>query len=562
MPSVLPSCYDAQTIAGLLPWLTEQEQAELARLEQAPSTDAGADVPAEIARCASDIVYWLTTYGKTYDPRLLPADPNIPFVPYPKQAEFLQWLQAREAAQEDGLAEKSRDVGFTWLCGAYALHGWLFRKGFAAGFGSRKEELVDRLGDLDTIFEKIRLLRKSLPEWMLPAGFKESEHDNHLRMINPANGATITGEGGDNIGRGGRKTVYFIDEAAFLERPNKIEAALSQTTRCRIWVSTPNGPGNPFAKKRFSGKTKVFTFHWKDDPRKNRYQILNSAGEVVGEGHGHATDLPEGCRARYPWYEAEKDRIDDPVVMAQEVDIDYTASIEGICIPAAWVRAAVNFPLPDTVGRGELVAGLDVAEEGHNKTVLIPRQGPRVHAPHVFPPQNTTQTAWDVRDKAEALGLARVQYDADGPGTGVKGTWATSERKLTFETVPVHGGGTPTNARWPDGKTSAEKFFNLRSELWYRLRKRFERTYEVAAEGKSHPPEDLISIPDCPQLIAELSTPLLLSTDTGKYQLESKKAMAKRGVKSPDHADALAYSEMERMANYRPAVGAGRARPA
>jgi phage terminase large subunit len=51
----------------------------------------------------------------------------------------------------------------------------------------------------------------------------------------------------------------------------------------------------------------------------------------------------------------------------------------------------------------------------------------------------------------------------------------------------------------------------------------------------------MISIPNHPELIAQLSLPLWQTTDTGKTKLESKPDMKKRGVGSPDFADALAY---------------------
>lgn len=510
--------------------LTTEEQAEVDRL-LGMGSECETDRKSELARCATDLPYWLNTYGKTYDPRL--SEPLIPFKLFPRQVEFLTWLREREAAQEDGLAEKSRDVGFTWLCCAYALHGWLFRPGFAAGFGSRKLALVDLIGDPDTIFEKVRILYRNLPGWMLPAGFRETDHDNHCRIINPANGATITGEGGDEIGRGGRKTIYFVDEAAFLEHAGKIEASLSQTTRCRIWVSTPNGPGNPFARKRFGGKLPVFSFHWHADPRKNLWEHRDGS---TGAGAGAPAE------AVYPWYEAEKARIDDPVIVAQEIDIDYSASIEGICIPAKWVRAAVELELPAS---GPVTGGLDIAEEGRNKNVLIAGRGPVIPAGGVvsWSQLNTTQTAHKAADEAERLGVVSLNYDCDGVGAGVKGAWQSTERKLAFTVNPIRGGGTPSETRWPDGKSSRERFLNLRAECWMLLRRRFERTYEFVTEGTPHAPEDLISIPNHPDLIAQLSLPLLQSTETGKIKLESKADMRKRGVASPDFADALAYRE-------------------
>jgi phage terminase large subunit len=399
---------------------------------------------AESEICRRDIAHWLRTWGWTYDPR----EPTtaLPFDPFPKQCEFLDWLAARELAQESGLVEKSRDMGITWLCVAYAVHGWLWRDGFAAGFGSRKLDLVDKRGDPDCIFEKIRFLLDNLPGWMMPTGYSPDAHDNEARIVNPVNGSTITGEGGKQIGRGGRKTLFFVDEAAFLDHPELTERSLSQTTRVRIDVSTPNGQGNPFARKRFSGRVPVFTFHWRDDPRK---------GEA--------------------WY-ADFKATRDPVTVAQEADIDYTASVEGICIPAAWVRAAVELELSE--GTGKVICGLDISDEGKARTVLIPRRGPVVRSPIVWGQTNTTQTAWRARDEAAAVGAAAVYYDSVGVGAGVKGTWQTSEKELPFQAMAVNTGASPTDDYWPDGQTSKEKFLNLRAELWWKLRRRFERAYE------------------------------------------------------------------------------------
>jgi len=417
----------------------------------------------------------------------------------------------REENQEDGLAEKSRDVGFTWLCCAYALHGFLFRPQCAVGFGSRKLDLVDRKGDPDTIFEKIRLMLRRLPEWMVPAGFKWGEHDNYCRLTNPATGATITGEGGDNIGRGGRKSLYFVDEAAFLEHPEGIEAALSATTNVRIWVSTPNGQGNPFYRKRHSGQIPVFTFHWRDDPRKND-----------------------------AWYAAMKAKLGDPVIVAQELDIDYAASVEGIVIPAAWVRAAVNLKLP----AGKVTAaGFDVSEEGKDRSVVIGRRGPVVLPPVDWGQMNTTQSAHKAAEAAEKIGATVLHYDCVGIGAGIRGTFESSDRKLRFRPHAVNVGAAPTETVWPDGKTSKERFLNLRAEIWWLLRTRFEKTFEHVEEGVEHPLDELISIPDHPQLIADLSLPLYMRTEAGKIKLEAKADMRRRGVKSPDYGDALALTE-------------------
>lgn len=264
----------------------------------------------EFEKCRDDIMHWVMTWVDTYDPRFI-ADgcpPVMPFQLFPKQADMLLWMQDRERCQEDGVCEKSREVGVTWLCCAYLLHGWLFRPGFRGGVGSRKLELVDKIGDPKSIFEKIRMILRGLPVWMIPKGFSWSKHDNHCRLLNPSNGSTISGEGGDEIGRGDRASLYIVDEAASIEHPEMVDAALSQTTRCRIDVSTPKGTHIPFYKKLISlPERQRFRIHWKDDPRKSQ-----------------------------EWYDRECKRIGDPYIIAQELDIDHAAAAEGLEWPAAF----------------------------------------------------------------------------------------------------------------------------------------------------------------------------------------------------------------------------------
>lgn len=469
----------------------------------------------EMEVCAADPVYWINNWVWTYDPRELDL-PTRPFVLWPKQEELVRWIQAREAAQEGGLVEKSRDWGVTWICVAYAVHGWLFRSGYAVGFGSRKELYVDQLGNPDSILEKARILIDALPAWMKPKGYKREQHAGFCKILNPENDASITGEAGDNIGRGGRRSIFFPDEAAFMERAHLIERSLSQTTRVQIDVSTPNGMGNPFAKKRFSGTVPVFTASWTDDPRKSP-----------------------------AWLEEQKKKY-DAVTVAQEILIDYSASVEGVCIPSAWVRAAVELERYAEFPKGgwaPTCAGLDIAEEGNDLSVWTPRFGPLIGEPVSWSGQLTTETAYRARDLTEQQKMPVLMYDAPGVGAGVRGILMRTDEKLAFRPVAVNTGAAASDTRWPDGKTSKERFANLKAELWWMLRARFEKTYEFRELGIKHPPEDMISIPNHQELIKELSLPLAERTETGKVRIESKKAMRARGItKSPDFADSLALT--------------------
>ena len=86
----------------------------------------------------------------------------MPFLLWPRQVEFLKWLYNTWKTGDRGLVEKSRDAGLTWLSCGFAVCMFLFVDGFAIGFGSRKEALVDNKGDPDCIFEKIRHLLRTL----------------------------------------------------------------------------------------------------------------------------------------------------------------------------------------------------------------------------------------------------------------------------------------------------------------------------------------------------------------------------------------------------------------
>lgn len=458
----------------------------------------------ELLKCRNDALYWINNWAWTYDPRRSPA--TIPFDLFPKQAEFISWLGDRVSNKEQGIVEKSRDAGLTWLCGAFAVHRWLFVPGSKVAFGSRKERLVDRLGDPDSIFEKFRSLLKSLPDWQLPKSYSTS----YLKFLNSDNGNSITGEAGDQMGRGGRSSIYFLDEFAFVERAQRVDASVSENTDVVIYVSTPNGPGNSFAKKRFSGRYPVIRIHWTDDPRKG----------------------PE-------WYAKRKATL-DPVVLAQEVDIDYNASIEGVTIPANWVLAAVGIKLY-CIDR-KRYAGLDIADEGINQNVLIIRKGSVVETVEGWSAGNTTQTAHRARQICDRQHIKRLGYDSVGVGAGVGGTLA-SFPDLPFELEAINGGNSCSDREWEefDNHTSKQLFRNLRAELWWLLRQRFEKTYEKVNGLGDYPDDELISIPNHPELIAQLSQPLHKYTDSGLIVIESKQDMKKRGVNSPDFADALVY---------------------
>lgn len=493
------------------------------RLVQAVGEDCAKQAIA-LEQCRAEILTFFNDWLWTYDPRMvalnLPAD--LPFVLRPHQADYIQWLADRERTQTSGLVEKSRDEGASYLTLAFDLHHWLFIPGYAAAWGSRKEELVDKIGDPKTLFWKLRYMLYALPKWFLPEGFTRKEHDNFMRLVNPANNASITGEAGDNMGRGGRATAYRVDEWAHVEHAEMVNAAISQNSNTRVKIFTPNGVGNVAYQERFSGKFPVFTFNWRDNPDKNyTASRVNEKGEV---------------ETYYPWYEKQEREL-DPVTLAQEVDIDYTASAEGIVIPARWVQAAVGLALQEGAVRS---SGLDVSEDGADKTVYAHRRGGVLKRIKEIGGTNPAHKASDAEQLCREDETGTLYYDRLGVGAGITATLKAKEGKLPFKVVGVANSEKPTRRVFEDQPRvpADERFANYAAELWWSLRLRFKRTYERVNGIKHHLDDECISIPNNPALIAQLCQPIYKKNSSDKIVVDKKG----QGTKSPDHAEACMYT--------------------
>ena len=472
-------------------------------------------------RPAEFIEHWCITY----DPRNASIDglpTTMPFILFDKQKDLINQIIEWVDDQENGLIEKCRDMGATWVCCALSVWFWLFIDGSAVGWGSRKEALVDRLGDPDSIFEKIRMIIRYLPGFFKPVGLNENDHMNFMKILNPANGATITGEAGDNIGRGGRKLLYFKDESAHYERAEKIEAALADNTNVQIDISSVNGTGNVFYRKRHSGTTGVFIMDWRDHPAKTQEWYDKRKAKAISEGLEY--------------------------IFAQEVDRDYTSAVEGILIPAKYVQAAVD--AHKKLGfepTGNRIVGLDVADEGGDKNALVDAHGAVVLYVEQWGEGDTGQTAikgWNyaTENKADIL-----VYDSIGVGAGVKAKTkelqAATDRKISVMGFNAGGGVAYPDRNYVDDKTNKDMFANLKAQSWWLVRDRFFKTYKAVVNGEDIPHDELISLPSnlplLNELMLELSRPKRDTDNVGKVKVESKKELKKRGVPSPNLADAL-----------------------
>lgn len=509
-----------------------QRLAMLRKLREEPEM-----VPLVVAHYKTHPWLLINDWGVTYDPRNadvgLPT--KMPFVLMPRQVEWCQWVFELWQSRRSGVAEKSRDCGVSWLAVALGSAICLTWPNVNIGYGSRKEEYVDKRGAPKALFWKAREFIKMLPPELRP-GWSEREHSVHM-LIRFPNGSTMTGEAGDSIGRGDRAAIYFVDEAAHLERPQFIDQGLSATTNCRIDISSANGTDNPFYEKvtRYPPERK-FTFHWRDDPRKDQL-----------------------------WYDALTETL-DPVTIAQEIDINYAAAKTGIVIPAEWVAAAVDADkVLGLTARGGRRGALDVADEGVDLNAFAWLEGVALSGLDEWSGKGsdifkTVQHAFEICDQER---IEEFTFDADGLGAGVRGdanvinTERTKAKVRRITVNPFRGSGEvfkpdspiPTADASSGGRnrldrTNGDYFLNAKAQGWWALRVRFQRVYRAVQAHKAGDPipysmDDMIvlrgNLPHLTKLMRELSQPTYDKTTAGKIIIDK----LPDGARSPNLADAV-----------------------
>ena len=160
--------------------------------------------------------------------------------------------------------------------------------------------------------------------------------------------------------------------------------------------------------------------------------------------------------------------------------------------------------------------GLDVARFGTDKTALCKRYGNVV----------TEIRAWQGLDLMQTVGRVMAEYESLSP--------SVRPSEILVDSIGVGGGvvdrlrelGAPVRGvNVSEAPAMGHTYMNLRSELWFKAKGWLE--------------DRSCKLPKDDQLLAELTAIRYSFTSSGKMKAESKDEMRKRGLKSPDLADAL-----------------------
>ena len=217
---------------------------------------------------------------------------------------------------------------------------------------------------------------------------------------------------------------------------------------------------------------------------------------------------------------------EDSTVARVEVLGEFPHADDDSVIPMELARAALGRDVALT-SSDPIVWGLDVARFGGDNSALCIRQGNTVFEIKTFKSMDLMQLCGAVKnlyDDATAMNRPQeILVDVIGLGSGVVD-------RLSEQNLPVRG------VNVAESPATSKNYLNLRAELWFGIK-------DWLAQRDCRLPYD-------DELVAELVAPSYKYTSTGKIKIESKEEMKKRGIKSPDKADALALTMASSAATF------------
>ncbi len=297
-----------------------------------------------------------------------------------------------------------------------------------------------------------------------------------------------------------RYVLVIIDEACGV--PDQLWTAVEAITTnadCRILaIGNPDDPNTEFGRvcKPGSGWNTI---------QISAFDTPNFTDETVPDALRPLLLSPE-------WEEDKRRRwgADSPRYTSKVLG-DFPEIGENTLIPPALIEAAQRRTLTPT---DDQRLGVDVARFGTDRTIIMHAAGPVARCIGDYGKQSTTETTGKVIAHARDMaGEFEIRVDGVGVGGGV----VDQLTEAGWAVIDMQAGASPKDST---------HFVNARAEWYWGLRERFE-TGDI----------DIDELDD--ELAAELGALRYKYTSRGQVQIESKDEIKKRGLPSPDHADAL-----------------------
>lgn len=240
---------------------------------------------------------------------------------------------------------------------------------------------------------------------------------------------------------------------------------------------------------------------------------------------------------------ADDEGVDSAYYIAR-VEARFPRDVENKTIPITWLEEACENDDPDLSTWVRL--GVDVAADGGDRFSIARAEGFTVRSvlSRRPPPGVTTfdlagyvleeiHAAEQLRRRLGSDRPIRVKVDALGLGMGVADTLAAwgSEGLHDAEIVSVKVSESPTSEH------GQERFANQRAEMWWTGR---ELVQPQRGSGRQ-----VLRLEVDEGVVRQLGAPKYRRNSSGRIVIESKVEMSKRGIRSPDDAEAVLLAVYE-----------------
>jgi hypothetical protein len=435
--------------------------------------------------------------------------------------------QRRETGRIRAIILKGRQEG----CSTYVEGRFYWR--VTHRFGVRAFILTHDNDATNNLFEMANRYHQHCSAVVRPT--IEASNAKELIFAGLDSGYKLGTAGNKSVGRS--STIQYLHGSEVAYWPNASEhakgimQAVPDVDGTEIFLeSTANGIGNYFhqqwqlAEVGLSGFIPIFIpWFWQEE-----YTKFAPKDFTLTEEEQHLADIyqlndQQLCWRRHKINSLSADGFDGLLAFRQEYPCSpreaFVMSDSNSFIPSAIVEKARKC---DVKPVGRLIIGIDSATSGNDRTAIIRRHGRKIYKLQTFIKKSPTELANIIHRIIEEEKPDLVVLDGAPAGGGAEIRDRLYDIKIEYKDFvkTVLGGQEPLNKNL---------YFNKRAEMW--------GTMKLGL--LDYPCE----IPDNDELEADLCNIQLDHNDhLGRIKLEAKDKMKKRGIRSPDCGDALAYT--------------------
>ncbi|MFB1501498.1 hypothetical protein [Thiocapsa sp. N5-Cardenillas] len=446
--------------------------------------------------------------------------------------------QIKDTGRVRAVCLKGRQQGLSTYVQARYFHKTITNRGIKTFI------LTHEAAATKNLFEMTKRYYEYLPVGLCPKADKDSVKELNFSAFDSGYAVGTAG----NKGAGRSQTIQLChgSECAFWPHAEEhaqglLQAIGGQDGTELILESTANGIGNYFhsvwtgAEQGTNGFIPIFLpWYWQPeytDAGKD-FRPSESDDEIYEQYKDNGLTMAHLAWRRKKIYEFHNEYDIGVIRFDQEYPIDSNCAfknpIDDTFIHASHVVRARKCTIDSD---SALIIGVDPAIGDNDRCAIIRRRGRMAFGIEVLRNHNTMELAGRLKTIIDRERPTKVCIDPIGIGAGV----VDRLQEMGYECVEGVNVARSANDR--------ERFANLRAELWSEMRDWF--TGELP-----------VSIPDSDELHRDLCSLGYKHRSNGQLLIESKDDLRKRGMPSPDIADALmlsfAFGQHAGNTSYRP----------